>query len=285
VSPTGTLAACSHRSGPTAEVEQRFGAWLSVGFERKEYVVKMLSRALMLGLVCLALTLPSWRDAVAQPSFEFGLKAGASAAKLTGDDTKAYEFQVDADNFEKGNMSDMKLGLVGGGYAIMHVNDRFGVRLEALYFQKGGKGSAEGEDEGVPYTADMTFKLDYFEIPILAVATFPAGPSGTFDIFAGPALGINLSGKQKTEWTAGGLSGTDEEDIEDIKSTDFGGVVGVGFTYALSTVNLFADARWEMGFTSIVDDPEAEDEVDIKNMGFAFMVGVGFPLGGTAATP
>jgi len=53
--------------------------------------------------------------------------------------------------------------------------------------------------------------------------------------------------------------------------------VGLGFTYALTSMNLFADARWEMGFSSIVDVEGAD--VDVKNQAFAFMVGVGFPLG------
>ena len=235
--------------------------------------MKMLSRALVLGMACLALSLPSWTDAVAQTSWEFGLKAGVSAAKLSGDDTK-YEFTVDSDNFEKGELGDMKLGFVGGGYATMHLNKQFGLRLEALYIQKGGEGTVEGEDGGVPYTADWTATLDYFEIPLLAVFSIPAGTSGIFDIFAGPAVGFNVTAKEKYE----SASGSEEADIEDVTGTDFGGVLGVGFTLALDSMNLFADARWEMGFTNIIDVEDA----DVKNNAFGFMIGVGFPLGGTA---
>ena len=242
--------------------------------------MKTPSRVLLLGLICLAISPPGWTDAQAQMTYELGLKAGASTTKLTGDDMKDYGYSDDADNFASGDISDMKLGFVGGGYATMHVNKQFGVRLEALYFQKGGKGTIEGESEGFPFTADVTWKLDYFEIPLLAVVSFPAGPSGTFDIFAGPALAFNVSAKSTTEWTSDGESGTEEEDIEDIKSTEFSGVVGVGFTYALAKVNLFADARWEYGFTKL---DESEFEADAKNLGYGFMAGVGFPLGGTAA--
>ena len=232
-----------------------------------------------LGALCLVSAAP---DAFAQMTWELGIKAGVSAAKLSGDDTKT-EVTIDADNYYKSDISDMKVGFVGGGYATMHMNKQFGLRLEALYFQKGGKGTAEGADLGVEFTADETYTLDYFEVPLLAVISFPAGTSGIFDIFLGPAVAFNVTAKSKSEWTGGGESGTDEEDLEDIKGTDFGGVVGLGFTLVMDSMNLFADARWEMGFSSIVDVEGAD--VDVKNQAFAFMVGVAFPLasGGGAA--
>jgi hypothetical protein len=243
--------------------------------------VRMLSRALVLVAVCVALSLPGWTDAVAGTSWELGIKAGVSAAKLSGDDTKMEE-TIDADNYYKSDISDMKVGFVGGGYATMHMNKQFGLRLEALYFQKGGKGTAEGADGGFAYTADETYTIDYFELPLLAVFSIPAGTSGTFDIFAGAAFAFNVTAKQKSEWTGEGESGTDEGDLEDIKSSDIGGVLGLGYTFAMDSMNLFADARWEMGFSSIVD----VEDVDVKNNAFAFMIGVAFPLGGSAtATP
>jgi hypothetical protein len=255
-----------------------FRALAAVRRTKKEGVMKHFARMLALGLLGALFLVPALTPAVAQASWEFGLKAGVSAAKLSGDDTK-YSYEVDADNYEKGEFTDMKLGFVGGAFATAHVNKQFGVRLEALYFQKGGEGTAEGKDGGVAFTADQTITLDYFEIPLLAVLSFPAGTSGTFDIFAGPAIAFNVTAKSKYEWTRGGESGTEEADLEDVKGTDFGGVLGVGFTLGMDSMNLFADARWEMGFTTI-DDSEAE--ADIKNNAFAFMIGVGFPLGGSA---
>jgi hypothetical protein len=192
---------------------------------------------------------------------------------LSGDDTKIDE-TIDADNYYKADISDMKIGFVGGGYATMQVNKSFGVRLEALYFQKGGKGTAEGADLGFAFTADETYTLDYFELPLLAVFSLAAGTSGKFDIFAGPAFAFNVTAKQKSEWTGEGESGTDEGDLEDIKSSDIGGVIGIGYTFGMESMNLFADARWEMGFSSIVD----VEDVDVKNNAFAFMLGVAFPL-------
>ncbi len=244
--------------------------------------MRLSARLWIVGVIGALLMFPAWTDTLAQPSWEIGLKTGVGTTKLSGDDVKNFSFFVDTDNFIEGDIGDMRLGFVGGGYGTIHVNDQFGVRLEALYFQKGGKGDITGEVGGVPFTGDLTFKVDYFEVPLLAVFSFPAGPSGTFDVFAGPALGFNLTGEMETEITVAGESVTETQDLEDIKSTDFGGVLGAGFTLSLTSVDLFADARWEYGFTKIID---TEDEVDLKNNAFAFMIGVGFPLGGTAVTP
>jgi hypothetical protein len=232
-----------------------------------------------LSVACLGalILFPLATDAVAQTSWEIGLRAGMGGAKLTGDDVEAFTFYLDESTYVQGDIGDMRMGFVGGGYATAHINEQFAVRLEALYLQKGGKGDLVGEIGGTPFALEMTFKLDYVEFPLLAVVSFPAGSSGTFDIFAGPAVSFNLSAE--IEAKAGGQSAS--EDLEGVSSVDFGGVLGAGFTLALTSVDLFADARWEWGFTSIDD---SEIEADIKNSAFGFMVGVGFPLGSGGET-
>ncbi len=239
--------------------------------------MRTYARWLSLGFLGALLLFPVWTDAVAQTSWEIGLKAGMGGAKVTGDDVESFTLYLDESNYVEGDIDGMKMGLVGGAYATAHINKQFGVRIEALYFQKGGEGELEGEFDGFPFKVDMSFKFDYIEFPLLAVVSFPAGASGTFDIFAGPAVAFNVSAEIEAE--AEGQSAS--EDIEDASSTDFGGVVGAGFTLALTGANLFADARWEWGFTNIVDVEDA----DIKNSAFGFMVGVGFPLGGSSKTP
>jgi len=244
--------------------------------------MRLFARMLAAGLLGILFLVPAWTEAAAQTSWEFGLKAGVSATKLTGDDAKAFTIVLDQDNYLEGDIGDTKVGFVGGGYATMHVNQQFGVRLEALYFQKGGKGELSGEITAIPVSADMTWKIDYFAFPLLAVVSFPTSPSGTFNIFAGPAVGFNLSAKSEIEVTALGQTQTETSDMENISSTDFGGVVGAGFTLALTSVNIFADARWEWGFTTLDD---GESAADVKNSALGFMVGVAFPLGAKTAAP
>jgi hypothetical protein len=242
----------------------------------------------------------SWVGVSAQPSFELGLKFGLGLSKVTGDDTKGSEdIYMDLGDgwYAEGNMTmdfgDMKPGFVGGAYATAHVNEMFGVRLEALYFKKGGKGDNSGEllmyDEfdvlqgAIDISGENTLTLDYFEIPLLAVLSFPAGESAAFEVFAGPAIAFNTKAEFETEVTLSvpGYSETETGKVDlsdDIKGTDFGGVLGAGFTFNLTSVSLFAEARWTMGFTKVDD---SADPGDIKNSAFGFMAGVGIPLAKT----
>ena len=240
--------------------------------------MRLFARLFVVGLLAGLFLFPAWTDALAQISWEVGLKAGVSGATLTGNDVSEYGYYIDPDNYFAADVGDLKTGFVGGGYATVHLNKRWGVRLEALYFQKGGQGDGSGMNDGNDFAAKATVKLDYFEVPVLAVFSLPAGSSGTFDIFAGAAVAFNAAAKSKIEGAnLAGDVGSQEEDIEDVANTEYGGVVGLGYTWVKPKMNIFIDGRWEFGFTEVVDI----EDVNIKNSAFALMVGVGFPLGGS----
>jgi hypothetical protein len=131
-------------------------------------------------------------------------------------------------------------------------------------------------------SGENTVTLDYFEFPFLGVISFPVGEMGTFDIFAGPVLAFNINAEIEQEITLSAMGAsetvTETVDISDeVKGADFGGLIGAGLTFDLGQVMLFGEARWEYGFTQVIDDGD-EDE-DIKNMAFGFIAGVGIPLG------
>jgi hypothetical protein len=101
---------------------------------------------------------------------------------------------------------------------------------------------------------------------------FPPSPGGAKPfLFAGPVLALKLSGKGKFEYGAE----SDEEDIEDMKSTDFGLVIGAGVDFGLGvpgTGKMTLDVRYSLGLSTI-SDFEGED---IKNGVFSLMVGFSF---------
>ena len=230
----------------------------------------------------------------AQPSFELGIKAGLGVTSLKGDDTTASEsgrIELGGGAYALGDLAvsidDTKPGFVGGLYATVHINPRFAIRLEGLYSQKGGKGKNMGSltfidtTIGPPVTVSVsgenTVTLDYFEIPLLGVVSFPISPTGTFDVFAGVALAFNTKAEIEREviLSATGITVTEtiEEDLGDsTESTDFGGVLGGGVTFKLEHVVIFGEARWTYGFRKIDKDG------DIKNNAISFIVGLGIPL-------
>ena len=125
-------------------------------------------------------------------------------------------------------------------------------------------------------TVDLDFKADYLEIPLLVKLRFGAEDAKVRPhVYLGPAVAFNLSCK-----VGGEESGIEVElDCDDeafeggaaIKSTDFGGVLGVG----LDLRNFLVGARYTMGFTQI---PDSSEENDVKNSVFAFYVGYAFRL-------
>jgi hypothetical protein len=114
-------------------------------------------------------------------------------------------------------------------------------------------------------------KLDYLEIPVLVKIIFPSPGGVNPYLFAGPAVAIKVSGKVKAEFAGE----SDEEDIEDMKSTDFGLVIGAGVDFgfgALGKGTLSVDIRYSLGLSTI-SDFEGDD---VKNGAFSLMVGFSF---------
>jgi opacity protein-like surface antigen len=216
--------------------------------------------------------------ALAQVTWEAGFKGGVSAFSFKGS-TRFFESLTDGVNtFDfSGDISDVRTGFAGGAFASAGITDAFGVRLELLYAQKGAKGTLDLAVNGSPAgTANITYKVDYIEIPILAVGSIPAGGETKVNFFGGPAVAFRTSAKVKAE-----VEGqSDEQDIsEGLESSDFGFAAGAGLeTAASSRVHVVMDARYTFGLSQVFKSGD-----DIKNGGFTFMAGIAFPLGGGRA--
>jgi hypothetical protein len=249
----------------------------------------------------MTLGLGPWSEALAQPTFELGFKAGLSLSKLSGSDLE----ESNSGTFDLGDgftgvgtvssgIGDMKPGFIGGGYAMVHINDRLGVRLEALYSMKGGQGNNSGLFDvydptnvfvgTVNLSGTNHLSINYFEVPLLGVATFPTGTASAFELFAGPSFAFKTSAKLKEEITFSTLGASQTEtqttDVGDsFKSTDVGGVLGAGIVFHRDTHPLFMEARWTMGFTEI---DNTGGGADWKNSAIAINLGVGFPMVNTS---
>ncbi len=205
---------------------------------------------------------------MAQGIVDKGIKAGLNFANLTGDDVEDY---------------DAKMGLAVGGYLTYKLNENITIQPELLFTSKGAKmeETMEEEDEGWTYEEEleMTICLNYIEIPILA--RYDVNTAGNMKpyIMAGPAVAFNISATGDAEYSLkvydedGDLmfdeSGSEEDDLEDIKALDLGLVFGGGVMFNKFSV----DARYEMGLTSIDD---TDEDFDIKNSVLSLMVGYSF---------
>jgi hypothetical protein len=175
-----------------------------------------------------------------------GVKAGLNIANVTfsGDGVSAS--------------ADSRTAFVGGAFAQFGIGSPWFIQPEVLYSSKGSKSD------------DETLAVDYLEIPVLFGAAFPLSNSSLKPmVFAGPAVGFKLSCDDA------GFDCGDE-----VESLDFSVVFGGGIQYALSSVNLYLDGRYNLGLTDVAGDDEGGFDISAKNRTWQFMAGVGFPIGG-----
>jgi hypothetical protein len=231
----------------------------------------MSKKLLAIVAVMAALTL-TVSAAYAEMTMEVGAKAGLNIANITGDDTDDL---------------DTRMGVIGGGFFGLGFNENFGARVEVLYAMRGAEFTETVDVGGTDVTVDGKVKLDYIEIPLLAVGMFPASDAVTITAFAGPAFGIAVTREGEAE--AAGESETVDLDDE-IKSFDIGGTFGAGAMFVVGSVNLTIEGRATIGFTNInedlEDDPDTtsidESTIDVgsnQNFTFGFLLGIVVPLG------
>lgn len=188
---------------------------------------------------------------------KYGIKTGFSSSTFTGD---VAHYDVKS-----------KAGFHVGGFVEFKITDKFSVQPEILYSTQGAKLKFYTADEFSSTSEKQDFKLGYLNIPIIAKYYVIKG----FSIEAGPQVGFLLSAKNEFNYSTyitEEFSDSGEDDIkDDLKSVDFGFNFGAGYEF---TENVFVQARYNLGLTSIFED--AINEFDPKNGVFQFSVGYKF---------
>jgi opacity protein-like surface antigen len=180
----------------------------------------------------------------------FGVKGGLNVSTLTGDVEDL----------------DPKIGFHLGGFAEIKLNEKFSIQPELMFSTQGAKAEYIDDFEGFAVNIEENLKINYIVLPIMAKYYV----SEKFSIQAGPQIGFLISAKDEITASFEGESQSEEIDIKDeTKSIDFGLNLGFGYNF---TDKLFADARYNIGLSSIPDD----SEVDVKNGVFQLSLGYRF---------
>ena len=146
--------------------------------------------------------------------------------------------------------ADARIGLAAGAEFEYGVTDMIGVSAGLIYSMQGAKEKVEG--------VDVTMKLDYLNVPILA------------NVYVAPGLAVKLgiqpsfklSAKMKGEVSGGSV----EADLDDVKGFDLAIPVGVSYQYQ----NIVLDARYNWGVTKIMDDVDSKNSVFQITLGYKF---------------
>lgn len=156
---------------------------------------------------------------------------------------------TDADN------SDSRIGLVLGGEFEYRVSPIFSLSAGALYSMQGCKGTAEDDDGN---TGDVSLKLDYINVPILANVYVVKGLA----IKLGIQPGFNV--RHKATATVSGVNVT--TNLPGIKSVDFSIPIGVSYEFNRFVI----DGRYNLGVTKLIDGADSKHSVFQLTFGYKF---------------
>lgn len=160
-----------------------------------------------------------------------------------------------------GDGVDPRIGAVAGAEFEYQATDIFSISAGALYSMQGAKAD------------DLTMKLDYINIPILANVYVVKGLAVKLGIQPGFNVNSEVSYKSSTIQASGKLS-------DYTKTFDFSIPVGVSYEFS----NIVLDARYNWGLTKWYDSSKAvsafgkEAGASSKNSVFQFTVGYKFAL-------
>jgi hypothetical protein len=159
--------------------------------------------------------------------------------------------------FESDGFSVSPDGLVsfhGGLFLTAMVTENFGIQPELLYNSMGSSFEFGSEE--------MKMKFTYLSVPVL----LRYNPVSVFNLHAGPQFGILMNAVAE-------LDG-EEEDIEDMKTLDFGVAIGAGLDLPMG---LTASVRYTAGLANIADTEDGDDTTMKNNV---FQVSLGYKLFG-----
>jgi hypothetical protein len=88
----------------------------------------------------------------------WGLKGGLALAQHQGTTPRDMEYTVS---------STMRRGVTAGIFLLLPVTPRFGIQQEVIYIQKGSRQEIGVDVFDIPTTLDVTYDMDYIEIPLL----------------------------------------------------------------------------------------------------------------------
>ncbi len=214
-------------------------------------------RTLVLLAALAGLALPS---ELRGQGISLGLLAGANVSDQAGEDRRSY-----------GTTNDL-FGFIGGGLARLDLSGRFALEGNALYVMKGGEQNAEKVPAG---EKPDQLRLNYLELPLLLRFRLLTGGSVRPELFAGPAISIEVSCRFDA-FPEGESMAQDCGDAGiSTRASDLGVTFGGALDIRAGSGSVVLDIRGNVSLRSI-DDSTAD--LDVRNRFISGMVAYRFAL-------
>lgn len=178
--------------------------------------------------------------------------------------------------------TDVLTGSTTGLTAKIPMNEQFAFAPELLYTQKGFNiPLSTGLDLlGFPINVGVTYttRVNYIEVPLLIQYNIIAG---NFELYAKAGPSISFTTNAVSNVKANLFVNIDLGDIgvnltgDNFKSVDMSGVLAIGAAKKAGPGKIFADFRYQHGFSDIIDE---NTFIDIKatNRGYGLSVGYSY---------
>lgn len=200
----------------------------------------------------------------------FGVKAGYALASQYGIRPPNIPYEIG---------SDVRHGFTGGILLYFPITKAFGVQQEFLFVNKGSTQHVAMNQP--PVSTSSTYKINYFELPILFRYTFlNIGNVGIFGS-SGFGLSILLNGEYQMDGLIDlggdkvpfGESGS----TEGLDKFDYSFIYGLGANFNLINQKFFFDYRQTIGWnTLLMPTSQGEDPAPLRNQAYSFTLGTYF---------
>ncbi len=182
----------------------------------------------------------------------------ASAQHKVGSATIQPKIGLNISNLTHNDGADSRTEFTGGVELEYQFTKQLAFALGLVYSPQGSY--ANDLDGNVPngYKVKSTKQIDYLNVPIVANLYLLKG----FAVKLGIQPGFNVKANLATE----SKGRTENHTLYDVKWFDFSIPVGLSYEYK----NFVADARYNMGFTKVIDGTKSKNKVFQFTFGYKF---------------
>lgn len=216
--------------------------------------------------------------------FSFGLRTGVAFAQHTGVEERDSEYEVH---------SEWRTGLTGGVFIYWPITPRFGIQQEAVYTQKGSSQKIDVDILEVPTTLDVTYEMDYIELPILMRFTSIQWKNASLYSLMGTALSLKISDRYVLEGDVDDgeqiVPLSADSDMSEVEMFDYSFVYGMGVERSVGGRLVALEYRFTIGWNTLYlptyayvpfgEDEEVlieNDPVPLKNQTHSVTLGIRF---------
>jgi hypothetical protein len=239
-----------------------------------------------LGLFICLFSLPCLAQSEDEGGFtqlSWGLKGGLALAQHQGTEPRDMEYTVS---------STMRRGVTFGAFLYLPVTPRFGLQQEVLYIQKGSRQEIGVEIFEIPTVLDVTYDLDYIEIPLMLRYHWLIERAVDIYTLGGFSFGLKINDRYQ-------LSGEVDDgnevvpiyadsDMSEVDMFDFTFTYGIGFEFFAGSNRLLVEYRFDLSIEALplptyayvpFGDEEVlidNEPVPLRNQCHLIMVGIRF---------